>query len=78
MSRSFRKTPLLPLTTAISEKEFKRKERKAKRRAEKVAVEKGKEVLPDEKEYGNPWSGPKDGHVGYWKDGELNKKNLSK
>jgi len=59
MSRSKRKTPIFGITTAPSDKEFKRSANRAKRRA----VSQGEEV--HEKKYGNPYASSKDGKR-YW------------
>lgn len=60
MSRSRRKRPFTGITKAESEKDYKAKENRAKRRATRVAVERGDDP-PGEKAFGNPWGGPKDG-----------------
>ncbi len=60
MSRSYRKTPITGMTTAESDKRFKKAEHKRERRALN-AVDLTKEEPPAEKAFGNPWSAPKDG-----------------
>lgn len=92
MSRSYRKSPISPLTKAVSEKEYKRSANRQKRKAVKnlmrqisVDPEVAEEVvLPAEKEFGDPWVGPKDGKMyftprerrGWW--GELYAKLMRK
>jgi hypothetical protein len=63
MSRSRRKTPITGITTANSEKWWKRKSNRRWRRAVKMALRKGKEILPKRKETGDSSWGPKDGKV---------------
>ncbi len=65
MSRSFRKTPIFGHTTAESEKEDKRMANRATRRAVKIALKIGKDVLPDLREKGNVYNFAKDGKS-YW------------
>lgn len=70
MSRSFRKNLIFGITTAESEKEFKQQEHQRKRKRVNDALQSDpeREVLPHEKEFGNPWAGPKDGkrHIDSW------------
>lgn len=60
MSRSYRKTPICGMTTAASDKAFKKAEHKRARRAANAC-----NLLIEEpaagKAYGNPWGAPKDG-----------------
>jgi hypothetical protein len=60
MSRSFRKTPILPVTSAASDKPFKEQEHRRERRAVKIVLETRGEV-PHRRTYGDPWRGDKDG-----------------
>ena len=60
MSRSFRKTPIIGITTAESDKPFKQREHQRERSAAKIAIARGDDPLPP-KAYGNPWSAEKDG-----------------
>ena len=66
MSRSRRKTPIFGITTSESEKRFKQHEHQRERAAVRSVLRDEPEVLPDPKEFGNPWGGPKDGKL-YWK-----------
>jgi hypothetical protein len=61
MSRSRKKHPVTGMTLAESEKKFKQQEHQRERTAVRAALSEDKEILPHPKEYGNPWSGPKDG-----------------
>ncbi len=67
MSRSRRKTPIFGMTTNDSEKDFKQQEHQRERAAVRTALQSDADLLPDPKEFGNPWAGPKDGK-NYWKD----------
>jgi len=60
MSDSFKKHPITGITTAESEKDYKASSRRAYRRVTKQRLNAG-QSLPDEKEYGDRWGGPKDG-----------------
>lgn len=60
MSRSRRKTPIVGITTAESDKAFKEAEHRRERRAVKATVNTGDEP-PAPKAFGNPWAGEKDG-----------------
>lgn len=75
MSRSRRKTPIVGMTTAESDKPFKIAEHRRERRSVRAAVRQ-LEDAPDPKEFGNPWHGEKDGKQ--WLDlshrGELMRK----
>ena len=61
MSRSRRKTPIIGITTAESEKTFKAIEHRRERRTVNSVIGIEPETLPDPKAYGDPWAGPKDG-----------------
>ena len=65
MSRSIRHTPIAGITTAASDKWAKRRAQRSWRQAVRVAVGKGKEVLPELREVSNVWSMPKDGKRWY-------------
>jgi len=75
MARSYRKTPIGPLTSAQSDKKFKQIENRRKRRRVIIELQKlddEKDFLgPGEKEYGNPWAAPKDGKTTYTTEPEL-------
>lgn len=60
MSRSYRKTPIRGITTATSDKAFKKAEHKRARRA-LSACDLETDEAPAGKQYGNPWDAPKDG-----------------
>lgn len=60
MSRSYRKTPICGMTTAASDKVFKKVEHKRARRAVN-ARDLTLDDAPAGKEFGNPWGAPKDG-----------------
>jgi len=62
MSRSRRKTPVVGVTTADSDKLFKQAEHRRERRAVKALVNAGEEP-PAAKTFGDPWDGQKDGKV---------------
>ena len=62
MSRSRRKTPIIPITTSEGEGSYKQQEAKRERRKVHQLLQAGRwDDLPDPVEYGNPWKGPKDG-----------------
>ncbi|MEZ2349561.1 hypothetical protein [Caballeronia sp. RCC_10] len=68
MSRSRRKIPFLPVTTAESEAEDKRIWHRRYRRAEKQRIKKNPDVEPLSKRHcSDPWKMDKDGHH-YWAD----------
>ncbi len=60
MSRSFRKTPILPIATGASDKAYKAQEHRRERRAVKIALWQDR-LLPDPLAFGDPWSSAKDG-----------------
>lgn len=60
MSKSRKKTPIISITTKSSEKMFKRYANRAYRLAARIAILRGDEI-PENKLYGDPWTGPKDG-----------------
>ena len=63
MSRSRKKHPITGITKSESEKEWKQQEhqRERKRVNDALKSDPEREVLPHEREFGNPWLGPKDG-----------------
>lgn len=64
MSRSRKKNPITGMTTAETEKEYKRQEHQRERAGVRAALadfDAEGEALPHPKEFGNPWAGPKDG-----------------
>ena len=60
MSRSHRKTSIASITTAVSDKAFKQVEHRRARRAVK-AIDLTEAEPPAAKDFGDPWSGEKDG-----------------
>ncbi|MDW3223416.1 MAG: hypothetical protein R8G34_11105 [Paracoccaceae bacterium] len=60
MSRSRRKTPIIGITTAQSDKRFKKAEHKRARRKLKAA-DLTEDTPPDPKAFGNPWASDNDG-----------------
>ena len=72
MSRSRKKTPITGITTATSEKAFKKREHKRERTSAKQALEQGEEP-PHTRAFGNPFDGDKDGKR-YWPDWEQAKR----
>jgi hypothetical protein len=61
MSRSHRKTPIVPITTSESEKQEKRKANRALRKAVRHAVAVGAEIMPLPEDVGNVYAMSKDG-----------------
>lgn len=64
MSRSRKKRPITGITKADTEKEFKQQEHQRERaniRTVLSAYDGEGDVLPHPKQFGNPWSAPKDG-----------------
>lgn len=61
MSRSYRKTPISGITTAVSEKEDKRRCNRSWRRKIKQAIFHEREIMPIQREVMNVWSMNKDG-----------------
>jgi hypothetical protein len=64
MSRSRRRSKVFGITTAKSEKQYKATEHRRERRAVRIALREDRK-LPEPKEFGNPWNGPRDGKW-YW------------
>jgi hypothetical protein len=64
VSKSRRKTPVFGITTAESDKEFKRREHKRERTVVRDSLAVGVDV-PHPKQFGNPWASEKDGKR-YW------------
>ena len=60
MSRSFRKTPVVGVAKAESDKPFKVREHRRERRVVKAAL-RTDDPLPDRRAFGDPWNGDKDG-----------------
>lgn len=65
MSRSRRKTPIFGITTAESDKNFKRREHRRERTAVRDSLATGADI-PDSRAFGNPWASEKDGKR-YWR-----------
>jgi hypothetical protein len=63
MSRSRRKSPIVPITTCDSEKQEKRKANRALRRAIRRAVAAEAEVMPLPEDVGNVYMMSKDGKM---------------
>ena len=63
MSRSRKKHPIFGITTAQTEKVFKRLYNRGFRKATKQAIERGKEPIPHIKGFASVWNGPKDGKM---------------
>ena len=63
MSRSRRKTPVISVTTAETEKDDKRIANRRYRHAvkQRVKTKPDIDILPDRDEYGDPWNWDKDG-----------------
>ena len=63
MSRSRRKTAVMPITTAVSEKDYKAANHRSERRTVRTALASGSDDTAPKlhQDYGNPWNGPKDG-----------------
>jgi hypothetical protein len=67
MARSYKTNPAGGVTTARSEKRFKSAQHRSERRTARVALRTGR-PLPDPREFGNRWCGPKDGRAWYGSD----------
>jgi hypothetical protein len=63
MSGSYRKTPILGITTAASEKDDKVRANRRLRRAVRSIDLEAAEVLPDRREVSDVWSFAKDGKL---------------
>jgi hypothetical protein len=61
MSRSRKKVPITGITCAETDKPFKQQEHQRERSRVRDALKTEKELLPDPKQFGNPWAAPKDG-----------------
>jgi hypothetical protein len=64
MSRSRRKTPIIGMTTAISDKPFKVDEHRRERRSARAVLASGLDAddrRMHAQKYGDPWKAPKDG-----------------
>lgn len=66
MARSRKRTPIHGMTTAESDKPFKRNEHRRERRIVRSRL-KAIDELPPPKAFGNPWKSDKDGKH-YWAD----------
>lgn len=64
MSRSRRKTPIFGITTAESDKPYKRREHRRERSAVRDALNTGSRI-PNTKRFGDPFASEKDGKL-YW------------
>lgn len=60
MTRSHKKVPITGITTADSDKAFKKREHRRERSAVRDALATGSEP-PHPKGFGDPWDGDKDG-----------------
>jgi|GEM_PF-2373878 len=65
MSRSKRNTPIVPVTTAKTDKPYKTTEHQRERSTTKQLLKGTADdtKLPVNKAYGDPWKGMKDGHM---------------
>ena len=75
MARSRRRTPVIGITTAESDKLYKRQEHRRERRAVAQALSTGDDP-PGPKTFGDPWNSDKDGKQ--WFDPERHPKYLRK
>jgi hypothetical protein len=64
MSRSRWRTKIFGITSTRSEKQYKAAQHRSERRAVRIALRQRRK-LPQPKEFGNPWNGPRDGKM-YW------------
>lgn len=81
MSRSRRKTPVVPFTNAETDKPYKQQEhRRSRRNTHQVLNESwdGDDPRLFEENYGDPWSSMKDGRTYIPKDDEWYEKALRK
>lgn len=60
MGKSRRKTPIVGMTTAVSDKEFKKAEHSRERSAVKIALAQGQEI-PHRRHFGDSCHSEKDG-----------------
>ncbi|WP_374944940.1 hypothetical protein [Sphingomonas sp.] len=60
VSRSRRTSPIMPVTTAESEKAYKARAHRAERAAVRVSLSRGVDP-PSPRAFGDPWNGDKDG-----------------
>lgn len=65
MSRSQRKTPIIGITTAVSDKPFKRDEHRRERSTVRTILHASADDLavPMPRAFGDPWKAPKDGKM---------------
>lgn len=64
MANSYRKTPIIGMTTAHSDKQFKAKEHRRERVAVRIALQQRRDA-PDPRHFGDPCLGEKDGKQYY-------------
>lgn len=78
MSRSRRKSPIVGITTADSDRPFKRAEHRRERTAVRMRLTDDADhaTLPHAKRYGDPWRGEKDGK--HWLDREHRARSMRK
>ena len=62
MGKSRKKNPIVGVTTASSDKQFKQAEHSRERTAVRVALARGDDT-PSPRAFGNPWRGDKDGKL---------------
>jgi hypothetical protein len=60
MTKSRKRTPIVGVTTAASDKRFKKAEHSRERAAVRVALAQGEDA-PSPRAFGDPWFGEKDG-----------------
>lgn len=61
MSRSVRSNPFCPITTSVTEKEWKAETNRALRAAMRSAIARNEPVLPIKRDVRDQYGGPKDG-----------------
>ena len=62
MSRSKRRTPVIGITTAETEKAYKAAAHRSERRTARTKIKSGRpDDIPHPKKFGDPWGAPKDG-----------------
>lgn len=73
MTNSYRKMPIIGMTTAVSDKRFKAAEHRRERAAVKIALRQANDV-PDPRLFGDPCLSEKDGKQFYTGDPKLLRK----
>lgn len=73
MTNSYRKTPIIGMTTATSDKRFKKAEHSRERSSVKVALRQARDV-PNPRLFGDPCLSEKDGKQYYTGDPKLLRK----